>query len=891
MAKKTVTPMMAQYNDIKAENKDKILFFRLGDFYEMFDSDALEVSRLLNLTLTHRAKQPMCGIPYHAAKTYIKRLLDEGKKIAICEQMELSTDNKSIAKRKVVQVITPATVVDDDFLNSRESSYLLCLKLDKKFIRVAYSDITSGEFCLKSIECDSEYNSLRSFLLSLSPKEILAHEDDYFVYPKYAHILNETNAMVTPLSAQHFQKRAAFKILCNRVEVTNLRMFGIEDKEPTIGAAGALMYYLEQTAMSSLNQITGYTLKSDINSLKIDASSLRSLEILQNTQDGGKGHTLYATIDKTLTSGGARLLKKWLSNPLINEEKLLARQNWVAFFKQNTEERERVRTCLSGVLDLVRLTTRITMKRNSPADLLGISRTAQSFFSLVTHDWDTYGQLVDGSILEEGERDIVSSISEEGLQDLLQLVEEINRAIQENVEGLFQEGKVIRDGYDSKLDELRKIKNGSSKVLNAYLARVKEEMGIDKVKLGQNRIIGHYIEISKANSSKVLPSFIRKQTLVNAERYTSVELSELDRQINQGSFASEEREKQVYKALVEKVAAKQDLLLSLGNTLSRIDVLQGLATIAQEMNYCQPQFTKEDSIDIVKGRHAVVEKQLGPGNFVSNDLQFTKDGKRFALITGPNMAGKSTYLRQCALIIVLAQIGSFVPAERCTLSLVDKLFCRVGASDNLARGESTFMVEMQEAAHILRTATRKSFVIMDEIGRGTSTQDGMSLASAFMSHLVALGSKTLFATHYHELTTYDTSSVLLKTLKVEEQGKSIIFVRKVVDGIATSSYGLHVAKMAGVPAKILREASRFQTKYFGSYSSGSMDMDLFSSFMLDEMEKKEKQKEGSDDPLLTLSPVVEEVENFDLDRATPMQAMMFIQKLKDEIEEGKEVKK
>jgi DNA mismatch repair protein MutS len=523
------------------------------------------------------------------------------------------------------------------------------------------------------------------------------------------------------------------------------------------------------------------------------------------------------------------------------------------------------------------------MRRNSPADLLGISRTASAFFDLITKDWTTYGKLVDASRLETDETSGLSSIGEQGLEQLLALVDEINRAIREDVQGLFQEGLVIKDGYDGKLDELRHIRGNSAHVLDEYMDRLKEQMGIEKVKLGQNRIIGHYVEISKANVSKVPDDLIRKQTLVNAERYTSRELMEMDQQILQGSFAAEEREKQVYKALVERCADAHDLLLALGNTLSRIDVLQALATVAVELNYCRPVFAEEDSLCIKDGRHAVVEKQLGPGVFVANSLEFTEDSKRFALITGPNMAGKSTYLRQCALIIILAQVGSFVPAAACSLSLVDKLFCRVGASDNLARGESTFMVEMQEAARILRTATRKSFVIMDEIGRGTSTQDGMSLAFAFMNYLVGLGAKCLFATHYHELTLLDTSKVQLKTLQVEEQGKQVIFVRKVIDGIATSSYGLHVAKLAGVPASILKDASRFQRKYFSSYVMGSMDMDLFSSFLLDEMDKKEQVQE-TDIP--DFSPILDEIASFDLEHATPMQAMLFVQKLKDEI--GKE---
>ncbi|MBK5200009.1 MAG: DNA mismatch repair protein MutS [Spirochaetaceae bacterium] len=882
MANEVLTPMMVQYNKIKANNMDKVLFYRLGDFYEMFDEDAIEVSRLLNLTLTHRGKTPMCGIPYHASTVYIKRLLDEGKKIAICEQTEDPSKTKKLVNRAVVQIISPATVVEDDFLNSKENSYIISISYSIKETHVAYSDITSGEFSLKTFEKDSSFQQLASFLTQLRAKEILVNEDDYFIHREYAALLDDTQTMVTKLPSNDYSLKKGFKLLTSHLEIQNLRMFSIEDKNKCIGAAGALLKYIKDSSKSSLSQITSYSLESDNSYLKIDAATRKSLEILNNTQDGGQSNTLYSTIDQTITSGGARLLKKWLSYPLVDEQILNNRLDWVSYLKENRAERDRVRKQLKNVLDMTRLTTRITMNCNKPSDLLAISRTANAFVNIVSDDWQRYSALVnDKESIKNVELKIenYSSIEDNTMNEILSLVSIIQKAIKEESLGPFQEGCVIKDGYDNELDELRAIKYDGNRLLHDFVNKVKDETGIPQIKLGNNKILGHFLEIRKAHIDKVPNTFYRKQTLVNAERFTNEELGELETKILKSSINSERREKVVYNEIIEQAKGISESLLALSKALSRIDVLQSFATISENMNYCRPEFTNVDSIQVKEGRHPVVEKQQGLGLFVPNDLELTNNGKRFCLITGPNMAGKSTYLRQSALIILLSQIGCFVPANNCKLSLCDKLFCRVGASDNIAKGESTFMVEMQEASHILRTATEKSFVIMDEIGRGTSTQDGMSLAHSFMKHLVKVRAKTLFATHYHELTMLDVSDVRLMTLAVEERGKDIIFVRKVKDGVANSSYGLHVAKLAGVPKEILKEANKFQKTHFGEYTIGNMDMDLFSLSQLDEIENE------AEDNSIDYNSILSELKEFNLSISTPLQTMVFIQKLKDEIEE------
>ncbi len=882
MKKEKLTPMMEQYNQIKEQNKDKVLFFRLGDFYEMFDEDAIEVSRLLNLTLTHRANTPMCGIPYHASKAYIKRLLEEGKKIAICEQVEAPSKAIKLVKREVVQVITPATVVEDDYLDSKSSNYIICISYSRKITSVAFSDITSGEFILKYFEKDSNFQRLSALLSQIRPKEILVNEDDYFVHTDFSDMLNERHAMITKLPSVHFSRKKAYKKLIDHLSIQSLKIFNISDDYPAIKPAGALLKYIYDTAMSSLNQITAYSIEEDESFLSIDASTRKSLEILTNTQDGTSSNTLYSVLDKTITSGGARLLKKWLSYPLIDKAIIGNRQEWVEFYKDNREERTRVRNELKNVLDMVRLTTRISMRRNLPSDLLGISRTAKAFFNIIQNDFEHYDCLINDNNPKRIEiHNSMNKVELNAMDEIFSLVDLIQKAINDQILGPFEEGKVIKSGFDEELDQLRDIKKQGSNYLKQYIEKVKEETNIPNIKLGYNKILGNFIEVRKTHVDKVPRSFYRKQTLVNAERYTSDELSEIETKILKSSYEAEKREKFVYENIVEQASKVSDALLSLANALSRIDVLQSLSLVADIYNYNKPQIVDGNCVEITNGRHPVVEKQLGLGSFIANSLKLEESGKRFCLITGPNMAGKSTYLRQCALIILLTQIGSFVPADEAKISLVDKLFCRVGASDNIAKGESTFMVEMQEAAHILRTATEKSFVIMDEIGRGTSTQDGMSLAHAFMKHLVELNAKTLFATHYHELTLLDVSNIKLLTLAVEEKGKNIIFVRKVIEGVANSSYGLHVAKLAGVPSPILKDADKFQRRHFGEYTIKNSQMDLFSMAQLEELE-------NNDDCIKELadySSIIDEINNFDLTRSTPIQSMLFLEKIKAEIEE------
>ncbi|AEC01818.1 DNA mismatch repair protein MutS [Parasphaerochaeta coccoides] len=868
------TPMMQQYLDIKARHVDMILFFRLGDFYEMFMDDAREVSRLLNLTLTQRAGVPMCGIPYHAARNYIKRLLDEGKKIAICEQVEMTSDVKSLARREVVQIITPATVVDDDYLDALSSSYIVCLaSVHAGSMPVAVTDISSGEFLLDVLEED-HLPRIRSLIAQYRPKEILVDEDEYFSHSNFAALVDEGQAMVTKLPHGYFSVHDGFTLLCGHLGLANLKAFGIPGDHPSLAAGGAAMRYLMDTARSSLTQITAFRLVTSGGLMQMDEATRRNLEIVVNSQDGTQKFSLFDAVDHTRTAGGTRLLKSWLSAPITDMTELDRRHGWIASFCDDVEELKRVRNELGTVLDAVRLSSRVAMNKAVPHDLVSIKQTISTFFRIVSEKHELYQMLLS------------YHVSDENLESLLTLMMTIGQAINEDSKGPFEEGAVIKDGYDAVLDELRGFRDHGTDILEEYLAKVKGETGITTLRLSYNKIIGHYLEVSKGQVDKVPANFYRKQTLVNAERYTTDELIACETRILRAVSDAEKRERHVYEAVMEDTRRNMEKILAVGKFLSELDVYQSHATLARERSYIRPEFVMTDVLHITEGRHPVVEKTLRAGTFVSNNLDMEENSGRFCLITGPNMAGKSTYLRQNALIVLLAQSGSFVPATSVRMGLVDRLYCRVGASDNLARGESTFLVEMQEAAHIIRTATPNSLVIMDEIGRGTSTQDGMSIACAIMRRLQEMRTKTLFATHYHELTMLDTSQIQLLTLEVAQKARKIIFMRKVIPGVANSSYGLHVAALAGLPVDVVRNAADFQKKHFADYNmSAPEQLDLF---IMDDRQRSGYNDTAvlggaDDDESLPIREIMEELEDFSIDDSTPREALDFVASLKERL--------
>ena len=847
------TPLMKQYKEMKSQYSDMVLFFRLGDFYEMFDEDAKEVSALLNLTLTHRGDSPMCGIPYHAAKNYIKRLLDCGKKIAICEQMELSENSKALARREVVRIVTPATVVDEDFLDDKSFNYIICFFQ----YALAFCDVSTGDFHIRALDPKNKVQAVRSVLQQLSPREILVCEDEYFLDFDFKAAIDSYPAMVTKLAPWYFSQKGCYKILCEQAKVKSLAAYGLKDNDKLVCPAGALIRYITETSKSSVSHLTDYKVDNEDSFVSMDESSRKNLELFANLYDGSSRYTLFDTINRTRTSGGSRLLKNWIAFPLRDLNQIMFRQQWVRFFVDTPSELARVREALCGAMDLSRLYTRVLLKRAVPHDLVGIKQTIGSFFNLVSDNTEKYFSLLE------------KSLDQDALSACAALMQRIDKAINEQCLGQFQEGQVIRSGYNELLDQRRALRDHSDEILKTYLDKVKAESGITILKLGYNRVFGYYLEVPKGQAARVPDYFYRKQTLVNGERFTTDELMQYEKEILQANAQAELLERQLYDEILADVLQIDAYLMAIGHFLNTVDVFQALATLAVDSSYVCPEMTQDDVLEIRDGRHPVVEKQLPPGGFVANGLDMSV---RFALITGPNMAGKSTYLRQNALIILLAHVGSFVPASSARIGIVDKIFCRVGATDNLARGESTFLVEMQEAAFILRNCTRQSFVIVDEVGRGTSTQDGMSIAYAMMKSLIEKGSKTLFATHYHELTMLDTSGIRLLTLDVVEEKGSVTFLRKVKEGVANSSYGIHVAKMAGVPASVIKDARSFQTRHFADYTMNQGS--LFTAEI------------GYDDePAASDSALASALKGINLDECTPMQALIQLAKLKEMAEQ------
>ena len=851
---KELTPMVRQYMEIKKEHQDKVLFFRLGDFYEMFNDDAVEVSKLLNLTLTHRGTMPMCGIPYHAAKNYLKRLLDYGKKVAVCEQFLDPNEKSKLAKREVTQVYTPATVVDDEYLDSLSSSFVAAINVEKRGVHIAWSDISTGEFYIRTIPLEKDFSRLDSLLYEISPKEIIVPDDIYFTNKEFRSVIDSTSSIVSKMPTWYFSLKEGRRQTEKQFSTNALRILELNEKDPILTSIGALLCYLSDTAKAELPQLRGIERIGDESFMFLNSATIRNLEILSSLTEGGQKYSLFSTINRTLTPGGGRFLKWALVHPLIDISKILKRQEWVLRFFNNREEEERIRLELKETSDLERLGVKVGMKRATPRDLVAISESTATFIDMVESS-DEYLSVIEDSF-------------DYDWNSLIDFSTECLKAINKECTNINNEGTIINDGYDQELDTLRSLSNGGSKELEEYLERVKAETGITTLKCGENRIIGCFLEVSKGQLDKVPSTFIRRQTLVGGERFTTEELNAIQDRILNSKEEAAKRERSIYFRFVERAYHLRCDIERMGKVISLLDFYSSLAFLAQEAKWVKPIMAESGELEIKEGRHPVVEANTE--RYVPNSFSTTKS--RFSLITGPNMAGKSTYLREIALIVLLSHIGSFVPAESAVIPITDKIFCRVGASDNLSKGESTFLIEMSESAQILRSITNRSLVIMDEIGRGTSTQDGMSIAYAIMEYLKKSGAITLFATHYHELTMLDTSDMSLLHMDVKEEKGAVIFLRKAVEGVAASSYGIHVAKLAGMPRSVINEALSFQKKHFEDYSSFSDQGSLFAS---GEVEIDTDAESEVSDAIL----------NFDLNQSTPLDALIFIGELKRRLEE------
>ena len=856
-----LTPMMIQYRGIKEKYKNEVVFFRLGDFYEMFDEDAVEVSRLLNLTLTHRASRPMCGIPYHAAKIYIARLLRLGKKIVICEQVgEIPKGGKGITERKVVEIITPGTAVEAEYLEGNRANYLAALSITKAKAGFAFIDVTTSSFRATSWPASKMAENFGKELNRAAPRELLLPAS-----------LKNNEAIKSVISAYgsisvsyypdwDFSAELSYKKLTAQFKTANLKAYGLEEDSPEIVPAGFLLDYLEKTTNTVLPHISSIRVYSDSEYLIMDDSSRRNLEVISNMREGGTQFTLLECVDFTKTAMGGRLLRNWLLFPLTNLRQIEDRQTKVASFVENRNLLEKLKTDLGSILDVERLAGRIAMERAHAKDLQALRASLES--------WSRIKEYL-------GQYDF-SFISDENSVTICSLIQ---KAILEDPATSLTEGGIIKAGWSEELDHWRGLHDNFNQILSEYEAEEREKTGISTLRVKYTNAAGYFIEVSKGKLGAVPAHFIMRRALVNGDRYTTERLQQLEAELNESSTKILELERDLFVEIRSSLAKYIPYLLQVADEIANTDAAASFAQAAIEHNWIRPEIEESTHFEIKDGRHPVVENHLPTGEFVPNDALLSAEDESipsFALITGPNMAGKSTYLRQNALIALLAQTGSFVPASRARLGIVDRIFCRVGASDNLAKGESTFLVEMTETANILHAATKKSLVIMDEVGRGTSTEDGLAIARAVSEYLLdTIGCKTFFATHYHELSRMEHPSLKMLCMDVLEKNGSVVFLRKVKEGVTGNSYGIHVAKLAGIPQAVIDRANVILSHIQALANDNPV--------ILDDVPAKSSESEKT----LAAAPVnpglfsdeeiiISEILSVDTDNLTPLNALQII---------------
>ena len=794
-----LSPMMAQYMETKKQYQDCILFYRLGDFYEMFFDDALTASRELEITLTGKEcgleeRAPMCGVPYHAVDSYLSRLVQKGYKVAIAEQMEDPKQAKGLVKREVIRVVTPGTITSSQALDETKNNYLMAIVYLGDKMGVSVADITTGDFLVTEVGSE---RSLFDEINKFSPAEIIFNDAFAMSGISLDEMKDRYHFAVSVVDSHYFQDESCRKVLKEHFKVNGLEGLGLGDYDSGVIAAGAVLQYLYETQKTTMDHLTSIVPYSTGNYMVLDSSTRRNLELLETMREKQKRGSLLWVLDKTRTAMGARLLRTWIEQPLIHKEEILERQKAIEELNMNYISREELREYLNPVYDLERLIGRISYKSANPRDLLAFRNS----IAMVPYM---------KQLLQEFTCANLKALEEEmdPLEDLNDL---ISRAIAEEPPVTVREGGIIRDGFHEEADRLRHAKTEGKTWLAELEARERDKTGIKNLKVKYNKVFGYYFEVTNSFKDLVPDYFIRKQTLTNAERYTTDELKELEDVILGAEDKLFSLEYELFCQVRDAVGAQVVRIQKTARAIAETDVYASLSTVATRNDYVKPSINEKGVIQIKAGRHPVVEKMMRDDLFVSNDTYLDNGKNRISIITGPNMAGKSTYMRQTALIVLMAQIGSFVPASQANIGICDRIFTRVGASDDLASGQSTFMVEMTEVANILRNATRNSLLILDEIGRGTSTFDGLSIAWAVVEHISntrLLGAKTLFATHYHELTELEglMSGVNNYCIAVKEQGDDIVFLRKIVKGGADKSYGIQVAKLAGVPDTVINRA-------------------------------------------------------------------------------------
>ena len=870
--KEKCSPMMQKYLETKEQYNDCILFYRLGDFYEMFFDDAILVSRELEITLTGKdcgleERAPMAGIPYHAAENYIARLVSKGYKVAICEQLEDPKTTKGIVKRGVIKVVTPGTVVESNMLEERKNNYIMSVCKAGLYFGIAVSDISTGEFYSTEIKETNNFSLLMDEISRYSPAEIVANK---MMNESEAEILKIKTRFpevyITSCDESYFSEDVSKTVQNFRlVDSKGNDIEKADDKLLSIASINALKEYITSTQMTDLSHINKVVIYSVSKYMSLDINARRNLEITEKLRDRSKKGTLLWVLDKTSTSMGGRLLRRWLNDPLIDEVEINKRLGAVEELKNDIMLRGEVIENLKKVYDIERLAGKMAYGNGTPRDMITLKNSLSRLPDI---------------------RQVLQNVNSEYLKEIYQNIDElkdihglIEKSIVDDPPMTTKDGGYIKLGYDENIDTLKHATTDGKSWLMKLEADEKEKTGIKSLKIGFNKVFGYYIEVTNLYKDMVPDTYIRKQTLTNGERYITEELKNMENQILGAEEKVIKLELEAFRQIREEIAGNVKRMQKTAEAISSLDVLTSFAQVAEEMNYCKPTINKDGILNIKEGRHPVIEKMLSSGEFVSNDTYLDTDQNRLAIITGPNMAGKSTYMRQVALITLMAQVGSFVPATEATIGVVDKIFTRVGASDDLSMGQSTFMVEMMEVASILKEATKNSLVILDEIGRGTSTYDGLSIAWAVAEYIAdkeKCGAKTLFATHYHEMTTLEKEGNGIKnySIAVKEKGEDIIFLRKIVEGGTDESYGVHVAKLAGVPKDVTKRANEI----LKSLERKSVLKDK-------KPEKEDKKKvEGQFDMFnYKLAEVAHELDMVNLNELTPIDALNTLVRIKEKM--------
>ena len=872
------TPMMQHYLKTHEEYKDCILFYRLGDFYEMFFDDAKVVSKELELTLTGKScgaeeRAPMCGIPYHAAETYLTRLVKKGYKVAICEQVEDPKLAKGMVKREVTRVVTPGTTLNAQALDETKNNYIMCIAYIGDHYGISSADITTGDYYVT--EVDSE-RKLLDEVNKYQPTEIICNEAFYISGIDIDDMKNRMGIVIYSLDAWYFSDETAQMTLKDHFKVRDLEGLGLADYDSGVVAAGALLKYLYETQKTTLSNLVAIHPYTTGKFMIIDSSTRRNLELVETLREKQKRGSLLWVLDKTRTAMGARTLRSFVEQPLIERAEIEERYDAIDEFNTNAITREEIREYLNPVYDLERLITRVTYQTANPRDLIAFRNSIHMLPPIKTLMSDFHSPLLKRLY--------------EQLDTLDELYELIERSIAEEPPLTLHDGGILKEGYNEEVDRLRKAKTDGKSWLADLEAKEREKTGIKNLKIKYNKVFGYYLEVTNSFKDLVPDYFTRKQTLANAERFITPELKELEDVILGAEDKLIVLEYELFREVRQKVADEVVRIQKTAKAVAQIDVFASLATVAEQNNYCRPKLNEKGLIDIKDGRHPVVERMIQNEMFVANDTYLDNGSNRVSIITGPNMAGKSTYMRQSALIVLMAQIGSFVPAKSAKIGIVDRIFTRVGASDDLASGQSTFMVEMSEVANILRNATSNSLLILDEIGRGTSTFDGLSIAWAVVEHISnprLLGAKTLFATHYHELTELEgkLNSVNNYCIAVKEKGDDIVFLRKIVKGGADKSYGIQVAKLAGVPDNVIERAKEIVEEL-----SNNDITEIVQNISAEGSSKRSKPKLDEVDleqisllDTMDNDTILNELKELDLSQMTPIEAMNKLYELQNKV--------